>query len=89
MIKESVLKELERKIKELRKLNMLDFKKSLRVRHLIEFFQGVDPELPVIISESTCNFHNIYICRDNFAIVLVSGDKMEHISEHLAQEKDK
>lgn len=57
---------------------MLNYNKSLKVRHLMEFFQGVDQELPVIIIESTCNFHNIYICRDNFAIVLVSGDKMEN-----------
>lgn len=61
---------------------MLDFKKSMKVKSLIELLQDIDPEKPVIISESTCNFHNICVSNDDLAIVLVSMDKLEKISEN-------
>lgn len=61
---------------------MLDFTKSMKVKNLIELLKDVGTEKPVIISESTCNFHNIIVCDDELAVVFVSADKLERQSDN-------
>ena len=56
---------------------MLDFSKSFKVKHLLAFLKLQDPDKPIVISEFRGTFHNLLTCYYDFAIVVVSGERIE------------